>query len=183
MSSFYRRELHETMQPRKLKSKWRLLGGCRGGDEKSNVERIQKKGDEEASESSSSDDESSSTGAQNHTDDNEEILHYGSEDSDLSNMLDEELERAKADEVEEMELPLPPSGWNDCKDELHADEDNYGLEDLNSDAATDDEDCPKKQVPKWAEGTDLRTALLEQCNMPPDLAQIFAPSRTEKGPE
>merc|ERR1712223_9055 len=54
------------------------------------------------------------------------------------------------------------------------DEDNYGLEDLDSDAGTDDEDCPRKQVPKWAEGTNLRTALLKQCYMPPDLDQIFA---------
>ena len=30
------------------------------------------------------------------------------------------------------------------------------------------------QVPKWAEGTNLRTALLKQCYMPPDLDQIFA---------
>jgi len=55
-----------------------------------------------------------------------------------------------------------------------ADENNYGLEDLDSDAGTDDEDCPRKQVPKWAEGTNLRTALLKQCYMPPDLDQIFA---------
>ena len=55
-----------------------------------------------------------------------------------------------------------------------ADENNYGLEDLDSEAGTDDEDCPRKQVPKWAEGTNLRTALLKQCYMPPDLDQIFA---------
>merc|ERR1712228_281263 len=54
------------------------------------------------------------------------------------------------------------------------DENNYGLEDLRSDEDTDDEDCPRKQVPKWAEGTNLRTALLKQCYMPPDLDQIFA---------
>ena len=29
------------------------------------------------------------------------------------------------------------------------------------------------QVPKWAEGTNLRTALLKQCYMPPDLDHIF----------
>ena len=56
-----------------------------------------------------------------------------------------------------------------------ADENNYSLEDLDSDAGTDDEDCPRKHVPKWAEGgTNLRTALLKQCYMPPDLDQIFA---------
>ena len=54
------------------------------------------------------------------------------------------------------------------------DEDNYGLEDLNSEGETDDEDCPRKEVPKWAEGTNLRTALLKQCYMPPDLDHIFS---------
>jgi len=29
-------------------------------------------------------------------------------------------------------------------------------------------------VPKWAEGTALRTALLKQCYMPPDIDAIFA---------
>merc|ERR1711915_398959 len=53
------------------------------------------------------------------------------------------------------------------------DENNYGLEDLRSDEDTDDEDCPRKQVPKWAEGTNLRTALLKQCYMGPDLDMIF----------
>jgi len=53
------------------------------------------------------------------------------------------------------------------------DENNYGLEDLNSGGDTDDEDCPRKEVPKWAEGTNLRTALLKQCYMPPDLDHIF----------
>ena len=97
------------MQPRKLKSEWQLLGGCRGGNETSNGEQC----DEEESEESSSDE--------------------------------------------------------DCKDE-----NNYGLEDLDSDAGTDDEDCPRKQVPKWAEDSNLMTALLKQCTMPPDLDHIFA---------
>ena len=54
------------------------------------------------------------------------------------------------------------------------DQDNYGLDDLNSDGDTDDEDNPRKEVPKWAEGTALRTALLKQCYMPPDIDAIFA---------
>ena len=48
-----------------------------------------------------------------------------------------------------------------------------GLDDLRSDEETDDEDCPKKRVPQWAEGTQLRTALLKQCYMGPDLDEIF----------
>merc|ERR1712129_351687 len=52
-------------------------------------------------------------------------------------------------------------------------EDNYGLDDLKSDEDTDDEDCPRKQAPKRAEGTQLRTSLLKQCYMGPDLDKIF----------
>ena len=48
-----------------------------------------------------------------------------------------------------------------------------GLEDLNSGTDTDDEDNPKKKVPKWAEGHALRTALLKQCYMGPDVDKIF----------
>merc|ERR1719318_2056041 len=62
------------------------------------------------------------------------------------------------------ELPPEPS----------QDEENYGLDDLNSEEDTDDEDCPRKVVPKWAEGSQLRTALLKQCYMGPDLDSIFA---------
>merc|ERR1719318_1496886 len=51
---------------------------------------------------------------------------------------------------------------------------NNGLDDLNSEEDTDDEDCPRKVVPKWAEGSQLRTALLKQCYMGPDLDSIFA---------
>lgn len=61
------------------------------------------------------------------------------------------------------ELPPEPS----------QDEDNYGLDDLKSDEDTDDEDCPRKEVPKWAEGSQLRTALLKQCYMGPDLDMLF----------
>ena len=49
-----------------------------------------------------------------------------------------------------------------------------GLDDLRSDEDTDDEDCPRKEVPAWAEGTLLRTALLKQCYMGPDVDLIFA---------
>merc|ERR1712059_121317 len=52
-------------------------------------------------------------------------------------------------------------------------EDDYGLDDLQSDQDTDDEDAPRKQIPKWAEGSSLRTSLLKQCYMGPDLDQIF----------
>ena len=48
-----------------------------------------------------------------------------------------------------------------------------GLEDLNSGTDTDDEENPKKEVPKWAEGAALRTALLKQCYMGPNPEDIF----------
>ena len=58
-------------------------------------------------------------------------------------------------------------------------ESSSGLEDLNSATNTDDEDNPKKKVPKWAEGHALRTALLNQCNVGPDVVKIF----TIEGPD
>ena len=47
------------------------------------------------------------------------------------------------------------------------------MEDLNSGTDTDDEDNPKKEVPKWAEGAMLRTALLKQSYMGPNPDEIF----------
>ena len=43
----------------------------------------------------------------------------------------------------------------------------------NSGTDTDDEDNPKKEVPKWAEGAMLRTALLKQSYMGPNPDEIF----------
>ena len=54
-----------------------------------------------------------------------------------------------------------------------ADQNNYGLEDLQSDEDTDDEENPRKEIPRWAEGSDLRTALLKQTYMCPDLDKLF----------
>jgi len=62
-----------------------------------------------------------------------------------------------------LELPPEPS----------KNEDDYGLDDLNSEEDTDDDENPKKQVPKWADGALLRTALLKQSYMTPDLDLIF----------
>ena len=48
------------------------------------------------------------------------------------------------------------------------------MEDFNFGTDTDDEDS-RKDNPKqqWAEGTLLRTALLKQCYMGPDVDNIF----------
>ena len=114
------------MQPRKLKSKWQLLGGNKGGDEKSKVEKSQKKDKKESEESSSDKEEASSSDEEASSSDEEasrfgsESLDYGSEDSDLSNQLDEELDRIETHDILEMGLSFPAQGWTGCKDEIHA---------------------------------------------------------------
>ena len=45
---------------------------------------------------------------------------------------------------------------------------------MRSDSETDSEVNPKKQIPKWAEGTQLRTALLKQFYKDPDVDKIFS---------
>lgn len=51
--------------------------------------------------------------------------------------------------------------------------DNYDIEDKGSDESTDEDDAPKKKVPEWASGTQLRTALIRQFSNPPDLDALF----------
>uniref|UniRef100_A0A0K2T146 Inner centromere protein Alike [Aplysia californica] n=1 Tax=Lepeophtheirus salmonis TaxID=72036 RepID=A0A0K2T146_LEPSM len=53
------------------------------------------------------------------------------------------------------------------------DENNYDVGDLKSDDDTDDEDRPKKIVPKWAGGSSLRQAILQQTHYPPNVDAIF----------
>jgi len=60
---------------------------------------------------------------------------------------------------------LPPQPLENAED--------YGIDDLESEGSTDNEDAPRKEVPKWAEGALLRTALLKQCYMCPDLDALF----------
>ena len=136
VSSFYQRDLHETMQPRRRRGWNGPQGGLKGGNEEKdgghNVEKTVK--EESVETSSSSDAETSSSEESQHSDEennregfhtDDERLDYGSEDSELSSLLDEELERVQADEVEEMELSLPAEGWTDCKDEMHAGGSNH----------------------------------------------------------
>ncbi|XP_035662565.1 inner centromere protein A-like isoform X2 [Branchiostoma floridae] len=54
-----------------------------------------------------------------------------------------------------------------------ATEENYHIEDLHSDDSTDDEDQPRKKIPRWAQGAPLKAQLINQCYYPPDLSKIF----------
>ena len=54
------------------------------------------------------------------------------------------------------------------------DEDNYDISNIRSDEDTDDEDHPRKVVPRWASGIEFRTLLLRQAFLPPDLDAIFS---------
>ena len=74
------------------------------------------------------------------------------------------------------------------------DEDNYDIGDLRSDEDTDDEDAPRKEIPKWAQGSLFKTALITQAyrkegfvdliffvqDSSPDLDDIFSGDRYEK---
>ncbi|KAJ8032025.1 Inner centromere protein [Holothuria leucospilota] len=54
-----------------------------------------------------------------------------------------------------------------------ASEENYGIEDLHSDDSTDDEENPRKVIPKWAQGAALRALCVKQFLQPPDLDALF----------
>merc|ERR1739844_422908 len=49
------------------------------------------------------------------------------------------------------------------------DEENYDIGDLKSDDDTDDEEDPRKQIPKWAQGSAFRAALMHQAYNPPEI--------------
>ncbi|KAK6170707.1 hypothetical protein SNE40_019029 [Patella caerulea] len=50
---------------------------------------------------------------------------------------------------------------------------DYNINDLHSDDSTDDEDAPRKKIPMWAQGTNLKAALINQEYHPPRLDVIF----------
>jgi len=53
------------------------------------------------------------------------------------------------------------------------DKENYDIMDLKSDDDTDDEENPRKIIPKWAHGSQFRVALMHQAYSPPDVDMIF----------
>ena len=94
------------MQPRR-RSKWggQLLGGLRGGNEKaSNVQLGEKKFKEESEDISSSDAETSG---------DDETLDYGSQGSELNDLLDQELHQ-----LESEVLSVHGQGWMDVVDNI-----------------------------------------------------------------
>ncbi|XP_077984847.1 uncharacterized protein LOC144439432 [Glandiceps talaboti] len=54
-----------------------------------------------------------------------------------------------------------------------ATEDDYGISDLHSDDSTDDEDMPRKKIPRWAKGAPLMAQLLNQEQNPPNFDELF----------
>ncbi|XP_041853100.1 inner centromere protein isoform X2 [Melanotaenia boesemani] len=50
--------------------------------------------------------------------------------------------------------------------------DDYGM-DQNSDDSTDDESAPRKPIPSWAEGPNLKQLIMKQYFVPPDLDSFF----------
>ncbi|RVE71763.1 hypothetical protein OJAV_G00054920 [Oryzias javanicus] len=50
--------------------------------------------------------------------------------------------------------------------------DDYGM-DQNSDDSTDDESAPRKPIPSWAEGPNLKQIIMKQYFNPPDLDTFF----------
>ncbi|XP_066962602.1 inner centromere protein A-like isoform X2 [Macrobrachium rosenbergii] len=52
---------------------------------------------------------------------------------------------------------------------------NYDIHDIRSDDSTDDESAPKKIIPTWAQGKQLKASLINQEYYPPDVNSIFPP--------
>jgi inner centromere protein len=61
------------------------------------------------------------------------------------------------------------------------DENNYDISDLNSGGDTDDDEAPRKPVPRWAAGSEFKSSLLRQAYNPPDVDFIFAVQPVEVG--
>uniref|UniRef100_A0A1A8NFM2 Inner centromere protein antigens 135/155kDa n=1 Tax=Nothobranchius pienaari TaxID=704102 RepID=A0A1A8NFM2_9TELE len=66
---------------------------------------------------------------------------------------------------------ITPKGGNKAVF-ISKNEDDYGM-DQNSDDSTDEESAPKKPIPSWAEGSNLRQIIMKQYFNPPDLHALF----------
>ncbi|XP_017261022.1 inner centromere protein A isoform X1 [Kryptolebias marmoratus] len=63
---------------------------------------------------------------------------------------------------------ITPNGGNKTSKDLN----DYGM-DQNSDDSTDDESAPRKPIPSWAEGPNLKQLIMKQYFNPPDLDSFF----------
>nr|XP_039262695.1 inner centromere protein A-like isoform X1 [Styela clava] len=52
-------------------------------------------------------------------------------------------------------------------------EENYNIDDIASDDSTDDDENPRKVVPRWSKGPMLRSQIIKQYYNPPDLKITF----------
>ena len=106
-----------------------------------------------AAEDTSSSDKASST--EIHSEDGQDFMEYGSEGSELSHLLDEELNRVKQEggkDLEEMDISLPSADcWHEVMDEVVEEETDLGMNveldgdgdvhgECNINVAEDDED-------------------------------------------
>ncbi|XP_064085632.1 inner centromere protein-like isoform X2 [Macrobrachium nipponense] len=57
------------------------------------------------------------------------------------------------------------------------DPNNYDIHDIRSDDSTDDESAPKKIIPTWAQGKQLKASLINQEYYPPEVNSIFPPEK------
>ena len=76
----------------------------------------------------STSDEVCSTGF--HSEDNQGFMEYGSQSSELSQLLDEEVNRVKQEEenvVEEMDISLSSDSWHEIMDEVVQEEKDHGI--------------------------------------------------------
>lgn len=84
----------------------------------------------------------------------------------------------------EVDESCKSSKHNDCesyemtpcvkKPKVSSNNSNYNIDDLNSDDSTDDETRPRKKIPYWAQGKDLKISLINQfTNLPDDVDAMF----------
>ncbi|XP_076046021.1 uncharacterized protein LOC143028168 isoform X8 [Oratosquilla oratoria] len=59
---------------------------------------------------------------------------------------------------------------------------DYNIHDVGSDDSTDNEEKPKKIIPAWAQGAQLKNAVVKSYYYPPDIDLIFPPYLLD-GPE
>ena len=97
-------------------------------------------------------------------------------------MVNKSLNQVKS--VDSYQMTPPPA-----QTRKPSSDENYDISDIRSDESTDDEECPRKIVPSWAQGAALKAALLNQIAprrlfeaetgpyYPPDLHKIFEKKR------